>query len=338
MIHKTRHILFLTKNQGDPSFRHRFASAIPNLQRDGWSCETVELATRQYIWRIGTLARKVKDADVVVLAKWVPMFGEIALLRKWCQRIVFDIDDAVYLTKPRQLGHTPGHSLQKWVRFIAVCQMCHVVVAGNKSLADVAGCFAKRVLVLPTCVDVSSYRFSPNCQKKGSTIVWIGLPENLCYLEPLRPVLSKLAERHPGLLLRIISSRFPSWDTPEIDGVKWTQETAADCLTTSDIGIMPLSDDGWTRGKCAFKLLQYMAAGLPCVASPVGMNTKVVVDSETGYLATTPEEWAQRLDLLLSCAKRRSAMGKRGREYAMGHYNVSRSISCLCSLFGELAS
>ena len=108
------------------------------------------------------------------------------------------------------------------------------------------------------------------------------------YLEMIRPALARLAARHPALSVRVICSAFPDWPEIRIERIPWSAATEAASLAAAHIGVMPLTDDEWSRGKCAFKLLQYMAAALPCVASPVGANTEAVVDGVTGFHARSP--------------------------------------------------
>jgi glycosyltransferase involved in cell wall biosynthesis len=139
----------------------------------------------------------------------------------------------------------------------------------------------------------------------------------------IRPVLAELTRDYPELRLRIVSSEFPDWPEVPLEKVRWTVEDEPRSLATADIGVMPLSDDEWSRGKCAFKLLQYMSAGLPCVASPVGANRQAVVHGRTGYLAGTLEEWAASLRRLLDSSERRATFGLAGRRRVEDSYSRS---------------
>ena len=115
----------------------------------------------------------------------------------------------------------------------------------------------------------------------------------------IRPALARLSERHRGLKMRVICSEFPDWNDDEVERVPWSSATEAHSLAGAHVGVMPLTDDAWSRGKCAFKLLQYMAAALPCVASPVGANTEAVMDGINGYHASGVEEWERSLEKLI---------------------------------------
>jgi glycosyltransferase involved in cell wall biosynthesis len=184
------------------------------------------------------------------------------------------------------------------------------VAAGNEVLAGVARRTAREVRILPTSIDSGAYRAArrgavppagaaPALRDAVPTIVWIGSPENLVYLEMIRPALVRLTRRFPSLKIRIICSRFPDWPGLHVERVAWSAATETAGLATAGIGVMPLSDDEWSRGKCAFKLLQYMAAALPCVASPIGANTEAVLDGITGFHAHTGDEWEGVLGRLI---------------------------------------
>ena len=159
--------------------------------------------------------------------------------------------------------------------------------------------YKRQLRILPTSIDASAYMPTTATQDDPPTIAWIGSPENLVYLEMIRPALARLAVRHPALRLKVICSRFPEWPEVTIERVPWSAPTEAAALAGAHIGIMPLSDDEWSRGKCAFKLLQYMAAALPCVASPIGANREAVIDGVSGFHARGTDEWERCLDLSL---------------------------------------
>ncbi len=139
----------------------------------------------------------------------------------------------------------------------------------------------------------------------------------------IRPAFARLAMRVPDLRLRVICSAFPDWPEITIERVAWSSATEARELASAHVGIMPLSDDAWTRGKCAFKLLQYMAAGLPCVASPVGANAEAVVDGVTGFHASDVDQWVSRLGALLESPELRAQFGAAGLAHVQARYSMS---------------
>lgn len=304
-----------------PSFRHRLRHLIPRLEARGWRCRVVRAPRGRYFLRLWARRTELREASLVVLAKVRLGLGEGGLLRRLTRRVAFDFDDALFLRRPRRPGAPPDRSWMRWRKFTSTCQACDLVLAGNDFLAAAARPWSRRVAVLPTPVGLERYRETPPADRRGNTVVWIGRPENLVYLEPLRPIFADLARRVPDFQLRVVCSDFPDWPEVPLQRVRWSQETEVEQLVSADVGIMPLTDDDWARGKCAFKLLQYMAAGLPTVASPVGENREVVVDGETGFLASDSETWSLRLGELLAASELRAAFGAAGRRRVRERYD-----------------
>ena len=277
----------------------------------------------------------VRATDLLVVAKLKLMPGERALVRRTARRLVYDVDDAVYVGKPAAPGLPPDRSAWRMSKFAATCRIADVVVAGNGFLAEAARPFARKVAVLPTPIDVRQYP-PHRSGRDGPRLVWIGSPGNLPYLEMLRPVLAALARQVPGLRLRVICSRFPDWNDVPIEKVNWSEKTEGTDLGASDIGLMPLTDDEWSRGKCAFKMLQYMAAGLPCVTSPVGVNATVAVDGVTALFARDASEWHHALRALLDSPEECRAMGASARQRVEKLYDLGTIAGRVADLYTEL--
>ncbi|MGH9381180.1 MAG: glycosyltransferase family 4 protein [Thermoanaerobaculia bacterium] len=313
-------LLFWTYDPEVPSFRHRLRHLLPLLEARGWRCRVVQAARGRYFLRLLARRSELRQASLVVLAKVRLGLGEGVLARRLARRLVFDFDDALFLRRPRFPGAPPDRSWLRRRKFAATCRSCDLVMAGNDFLAAAARPWSRRVEVLPTPVDLEAYPELPPAVRRDGAVVWIGRPENLVYLEPLRAVFTRLAGRVPDFRLRVICSRFPDWPDVPIERIAWSAAAEAEQLATAAVGIMPLSDDDWARGKCAFKLLQYMAAGLPTVASPVGENSKVVVEAETGFLASDPDQWFRRLEELLASRGLRAHLGAAGRERVRQRY------------------
>jgi glycosyltransferase involved in cell wall biosynthesis len=257
---------------------------------------------------------------VVVLHQIKLSALEARLFASFSRRRIFDVDDAIYVRKPRRLGEAPDDSPWRKRKFAATCRWVDVVAAGNDVLAGVARVSAPAVVILPTSIDTAAYRPTTATAADPPTIVWIGSPENLVYLEMIRPALARLTARYPMLKMRVICSRFPDWSEVNIERVAWSSATEAKDLAAAHIGVMPLTDDEWARGKCAFKLLQYMAAALPCVASPVGANTEAVIDGFNGFHARTAEDWERHLDALIRSPELRARFGASGRAHVESRY------------------
>jgi glycosyltransferase involved in cell wall biosynthesis len=321
-----------------PSFRHRMQSLVVSLQAAGWQVHTEQYPSGRYGLRTMERRALLRWADVAVLHQ-IKLSGlEARLFAGYCRNRVFDIDDAIYVRRPRRLGDPAHESHWRRQKFAATCRHVDVVAAGNTVLAAVARPYARRIAILPTSIAVASYRRARPDAAAPPTVVWIGSPENLVYLEMVRPAFARLAARYPGLRLRVICSVFPEWPDVPIERVPWSAHTEIDALASAAIGVMPLTDDAWARGKCAFKLLQYMAAGLPCVASPVGANAEAVIDGRTGYHARDLGEWESRLASLIESPTLRAEFGAAGHAHVQSRYSMANYRTQYLALLNELAA
>jgi glycosyltransferase involved in cell wall biosynthesis len=321
-----------------PSFRHRMRSLVPALEAAGWQVRCERFPSGRYGLRTFERRKLLAWADVVVLHQIKLSAAEARLFGTLAKRRVFDLDDAIYVRKPRRLGEPPDDSLWRRKKFAATCRWVDVVAAGNEVLAGVARPAARAVEVLPTSIDVAGYRPTAAKPTDPPTIAWIGSPENLVYLEMIRPALARLSGRYPALKLRVICSTFPEWPEVQIERIAWSEATEADSLAAAHIGIMPLADDAWTRGKCAFKLLQYMAASLPCVASAVGANREAVIDGYNGFHAAALEDWERNLERLIVSPELRARFGAEGYQHVVRRYAMSAYRRNYLALLARLAA
>src|SRR5438552_7312031 len=244
------------------------------------------------------------------LLPWLPAWGEFLLSFLRIPYVV-DYDDAIFhhydlhpnLVVRALLGH----------KIDAVMHRATLVIAGNHYLADRARrAGAKRVEILPTVVDLDRYPLPTRTNKPVFSIGWIGSPATIHYLASLQPALSKACAGGKMRMILVGSGpiELPSVTT-EIRA--WSEETEVASIRDFDVGVMPLPDDPWARGKCSYKLVQYMACGLPAVASPVGMNRQIIEDNVNGLLAVTEEDWVRSLTHLRDHPGQREAMGRAGR-------------------------
>jgi len=330
-------VLLLGYDLNQPSFRHRMQTLVPALTASGWAVHTERLPGGRYGLRTWERRALLRWADVVVLHQIKLSSVEARLFAAFSRRCIFDFDDAIYVRKPRRLGEAADESRWRRHKFAATCRFADETVAGNAVLAHAARAAARAVTILPTSIDVA--RYAPTSAAPGASVIvaWIGSPENLLYLQMIRPALARLAARNPGLRLRVICSAFPEWPEVPIERVGWSEAEEAAALAGAHVGIMPLTDDAWTRGKCAFKLLQYMAAALPCVASPIGANTEAVIDGVTGYHAADERQWEERLQALIESAGLRARLGAAGRAHVERHYAMSAYRSRYLEVLTRLA-
>jgi glycosyltransferase involved in cell wall biosynthesis len=315
-------------------------SLVGALEEAGWTVQLERFPSGRYGVRTWERRELLRRSDIVVLHQIKLSGAEARLFAAYAPRRIFDFDDAIYVRKPRHLGEPADDSWWRRQKFAATCRRVDVIAAGNEVLAAAAAAaHARRIVILPTALDASVYRATTATQDDPPTIAWVGNPENLAYLEILRPALARLSARHPTLRLRVISSEFPRWPEVRIEDVRWSPAAEIAALAGSHIGVMPLSDDEWARGKCAFKLLQYMAASLPCVASPIGANSEAVIEGRTGFHARDASQWEQALERLIDSAELRARLGAAGRvhvesRYGMHHYQA-RYVALFESLLGE---
>ncbi|MEM1107784.1 MAG: glycosyltransferase [Planctomycetota bacterium] len=254
-------------------------------------------------------------------------------MRRAASRLVFDLDDAIYRTPDkRSAGRQRG--------FAAMVCRADEVWAGNDTLRQAALDIdrKKHVEVLPTALEPSPYTPRPIGKRDPRKLVWIGSSSTRPYLEAVMPDLEAAAERVPGLSLRIVADFTLESDRLAVEASPWSSETEAEDLATAGIGLGPLTDTPWTRGKCGFKLLQYMAAGLPTICDPVGANGQIVVDGETGLHISAQQNWADAIVMLCGDADKAQAMGRAGRERLNEVYALDRVATRMVERLSDLVS
>ncbi len=252
------------------------------------------------------------------------------VLRK---KIIYDFDDAIWLTD--NTSESRFEKFLRWRRKVAsVCRWSYRVSCGNGYLAEYARQFNTQVVVNPTTIDTDAtpIRSTPSHESKV-TIGWTGSYSTLKYFRQLVPTLQALHRQYPAVDFIVIADQDPVPALSNYHFIRWAADTEKADLLRFDIGIMPLPDDPWTKGKCGFKALQYMAIGIPAVVSPVGANCEIVRHDVEGYWSTTPDEWFSHLEALILDPDKRLAMGKRGRERVERYYSLSANKDNFLSLF-----
>ena len=275
------------------------------------------------------------DFDVVMLqCELIPLMPgwlERALI---CKPYIYDFDDAFYL-KYRK-GRMRWASPLLGEKFDTVMSGASAVIAGNHVLADYARQHNVSTFYLPTVVD--SMRYLPNTESRGShvyTIGWIGSPSTAPYLSDIIAPLSALGQEG-SVRFVVIGGRAPNIPNVSVVEIEWNEHTEIDLVNSFDVGVMPLPDDDWARGKCAFKLIQYMACAVPVIASPVGANVDVVT-AECGVLASTSQEWLEALRLLRDQPVTRMRMGEAGRARVLQHYSLHKNLPVLAEVITNTA-
>jgi glycosyltransferase involved in cell wall biosynthesis len=323
------------------SSRYRFWQYVPGLRRaghevevkplveDGYLTELYSTGRRGWRWLGAGYARRLLDAlgakqyDAVLCEQEVfPFLPAVAemLVSKINSQFILDYDDAAYC---KYDGWPVLRS-----KIALLMRAADRVVVGNDNLAGYARQFTPRVTVIPTVVDLAAY---PNRQKTALSgtirIAWIGTPMTASFLQPLIPEFTRLQKMHAHLGFRFIGAGSFFSNGLRAESPEWSVATEAQLLSECDIGIMPLTDTEFTRGKCGLKLIQYMACGLPVVASPVGANCEIVEENHNGFLATDAREWFEKLSALIESAELRKRLGEYGRAKVAAQYTLEHGLS-----------
>jgi glycosyltransferase involved in cell wall biosynthesis len=248
-----------------------------------------------------------------------PVFEKLLVWR--CKRVILDMDDALHIADKESSRLLP-RLLRDRGKFGRMAARYTTVVCGNAYLAEFYGQHSAQVEIIPTVVDAGRYMRVFPVRAETIRIGWIGTPLNRHHLDSLYPAFFALAQERRFELVVVGLNEPLNWELPGIRHIKWNLADEFDYFAHFDIGIMPLKDSRFARGKCAFKLVQYMAAGLPVVASPVGANCDVVEHGRNGYLAETQEDWHSVLRTLIDDPELRRRMGRQGRTLVREEYSV----------------
>ena len=263
------------------------------------------------------------DFDVAVVHRSMSLIGPPFLERRLAQRIpvVYDFDDAIHLLHTSDANRSFG-----WLKFPAktaeISALATSVTVGNEYLAAFARKHNRSVDIVPSSVDDTVYTPGPvRVPSEHAVVGWMGSSTSQTYLEPFAPLLSKLVRE--GLRVRIVSDRRPTTFDFAFEWAPWSASTEVSDLQAFDIGIMPLPDTEWAKGKCAMKLIQYMGVGIPSIGSSLGGNLEVVQDGENGFLATREEEWLEKTLRLARDPDLARRLGDAGRRTVVARYSAA---------------
>ncbi|MDR3636581.1 MAG: glycosyltransferase family 4 protein [Isosphaeraceae bacterium] len=318
--------------------RYRLRAFEPALRAAGWTLTPQALARRAF-GRLAQFARAA-DFDIVILQRKLLPRWQFALLRRSARRLAFDFDDAV-LYRDSYDPRGP-HSRRRLGRFGQTVRGADTVIAGNDFLADCAlraGARPERVQVIPTCIETT--RYQPNPRPEGATgleLVWIGSSSTLQGLEQQRALWERVGREVPGVRLRVICDRFPSFDGLPVVAVPWSEATEAADLAAGDVGISWVPDDLWSRGKCGLKVLQYQAAGLPVIANPVGVHPEMIEPGASGFLPKTDDDWVDAVRALAIDPSLRARLRTAARASVDAYYSVAAWSSAFVTALAEPGS
>ena len=252
--------------------------------------------------------------------------------------IVFDFDDAIFVPYK-----SPANGYLSFLKFFGktakLCSLATHVTVGNSHLKEYATRYNDEVTVVPTTVDTELYRTELRRPRTDGVPVvgWTGSYSTLQHLQTAAPVLTQLAKRHP---YRLVIVGTQALDVPGVDTEfrRWKSSTEVQDLADVDIGIMPLPDNEWTRGKCGLKALQYMALGVPAVVSPVGVNEEIISDGMNGFVARTDDDWIEKLSTLMTKPELRSRLGEAARKVVEKRYSAQSIAPRVFDIFQKVVS
>lgn len=250
-------------------------------------------------------------------------------------KLIYDFDDSIWLNQVSiSAPNKKLNFLKNPAKTAQIIRAADVVVAGNQFLANYAYPINSNVIIIPTTIDTSKYIPSTKKSTAKITIGWSGSKTTIDHFLEAVPVLEKIKNKYQNKIeIVVIGDGAFKNHKLEIVGKNWRLDKEVDDLQNFDIGIMPLPDDEWSKGKCGLKGLQYMALGIPTVMSAVGVNTNIIQHGENGYLASTEEEWVNCLQNLIDDEELRKRLGQNGRNTVINKYSTESQAVTFLSLF-----
>jgi glycosyltransferase involved in cell wall biosynthesis len=288
-------------------------------------------------WKRITLLRQVRKFDYIFIYREAapvgfPIFEWI--YTKWLKKkVIYDFDDAIWM--PYEVTESSFFTkfFKNKGKVKKICSWAHIISCGNEYLCNYAKQFNQNVIYNPTCVDTENrYNLIANHDVQKITIGWTGSFSTLNYFENLSPVLKKLQEKYE-FDIKIICNRKPDINLKNVKYIAWTAENELIELATCQIGLMPLTDEEWSKGKCGFKLIQYLALGIPAVSSSVGVNSSIIEDGSNGFLCNSEEEWYYALEKMITDAPLRKKMAIEGRKKIVTHFSLLSNKNNFLSIF-----
>lgn len=344
-----------------PSQRFRFEQFVPHLEASGWVCDyafmldeeadrafytpgaylkKAGIVIRGFVKRLSDIAR-ADQYDVIFIQRESFLTGSIFFERMFAKtkaRIVFDFDDAIWM-----LDISDANRNLSWLKDPSktrkIIALADLVIGGNGYLADYARQFNQNVTVIPSVVDTDHYRSTHPVHGEQVIIGWSGSQTTIKHFLLAEPWLRELKNRFGERLhIAAVCERPITLDGLDIETVSWNREEEVQILDRIDIGIMPLPDDEWSKGKCGFKGIQYMSMSKPSLMSPVGVNPEIITDGFNGFLPKSDGEWVEHITRLIDSPDLRRQIGSEGRKTVEERYSVNAVKSKLLALLDDLVA
>ncbi|MBL4707832.1 MAG: glycosyltransferase family 4 protein [Flavobacteriales bacterium] len=333
-----RKILFITNHRigRSPGQRFRFEQYLGHLEKNGFDVHVSNIISKEddaFLYKKGEYIKKAllakrawkkrkedlkkaNEYDIIFIFREALLTASTYFEKQFASskaKIIFDFDDAIWLPNV-SAGNKALQLLKRPSKTDEIIAHTDMVIAGNQYLADYALGFCNNVKVIPTTIDTSYHIRKNRKQFDKICIGWTGTQTTLKYLDVLKPVFHQLSEKFGDkIYFKIICDKAWEEEGLQLKNEAWNKEQEIQQLEEIDIGVMPLVDDQWSRGKCGFKGLQYMAMESAAILSPVGVNTEIIEHGKNGFLAETESDWLEQLSRLIENKELRLQIGKAGR-------------------------
>lgn len=345
-MEKKAKILFVCLHRADrnPSQRFRFEQYITALEQAGFQCTFSYLLNQSddkhfytpgnYLQKGGILLKSIwkrlreivgKKHDIVFVQREAFMLGTAFFEKQFSKRskVVFDFDDSIWIQGVSE-GNKSLSFLKKPDKTKDIIKAADRIFAGNRYLADYALQWNTHVTIIPTTIDTDLYCPAEKHTRNTVCIGWSGSFTTLAHFKLSLGALKRIKDKYKSKVeIKVIGDGSYVNEELSIKGLPWRMDTELDDLRKIDIGIMPLEDDEWSNGKCGLKGLQYMSLGIATIMSPVGVNKEIIQEGENGLLATTEDEWVEKLSLLIEDNVLRAGIGAAGRRTVEKFYSVN---------------
>lgn len=356
-------ILFVSLHRPNrsPSQRFRFEQYIHFLEQEGFNCHHSYLLSAKddsVFYKPGNFLKKAlilfkstfkritevvfDKYDIVFVQRECYMLGTAFFEKNFSRKakMVFDFDDSIWMNQTGEIksGNKIFYFLKDPRKTERIIKSAHMVFAGNNYLAEYASSYNQNVHIVPTTIDTDTYVKKKIVKKQeGICIGWSGSFSTIVHFQHVIPALKILKEKYSDkIYFKVIGDASYANAELEIKGLPWKSETEVEDLSEIDIGLMPLPDDEWTKGKCGLKGLQYMALSIPAVMSPVGVNTEIIQDGQNGFLASAMTEWVEKISILVENSSLRLQIGEAGRQTVLEKYSVQANKKLYLDLLNQI--
>lgn len=315
-------VYFLIQEWNHPASRYRVLQYIPYLKESHIETKVTLFPDSFCKWM--KFFSEIKGYHTVFVQKKRLWRWQLWYLRRKNIRIIYDFDDAIMFKSPVDGG---GRSFKRQRTFARMVKHSNQVIAGNQYLKAQALPYNTNITILPTAIDTSKYTMKDYRKSKEKiTIGWIGSKSSLPFLKELTPAFDHLASHYTSLELKIICNDFFDCNRMPVIKKIWALKDENSDLQDIDIGLAPLPDHEWTKGKCATKLLQYLSVGIPVVCSPVGVHNEIILEGVNGLFAASTQEWIEKVSLLIKDKSLRERIGLEGKKTVESSYSLKANI------------